>query len=310
MLLNWWFMSCHFIPLVVLTCVWFLCSFQAQLHPTQHSIGSYESSTDESSSDDEEMWEALLDDDEVLLLAGLRDYAMHLDKYCNRRSYKKPKMTGLEWVQENLADSTCCYKMFRMRRTHFYQLHDLLVQSYGLASSTKSTSIEALGMFLWMLGAPQSVWQAHNRMARSSGTIHNLFAKVLTCVVKLAEDIIKTTDPQFSTIHPRLLQPRFYPYFNGCIGAIDGTHIKCLVPNSKLVQYMCRKGMTTQNVMAVCDFDMKFTFVLAGWPGSVHDMRVFNDAVTRFGHVFPHPPPGNLVVAYLMLCSSSYIRVP
>ncbi|EEE65781.1 hypothetical protein OsJ_21474 [Oryza sativa Japonica Group] len=41
-----------------------------------------------------------------------------------------------------------------------------------------------------------------------------------------------------------------------------------------------------------CDFDMIFTFVFAGWPGSVHDMRVFNDAMTRYKNVFPHPPPG------------------
>jgi hypothetical protein len=39
-----------------------------------------------------------------------------------------------------------------------------------------------------------------------------------------------------------------------------------------------------------CDFDMFFTFVLAGWPGSVHDMRVFDDAMTTYEDQFPHPP--------------------
>ena len=65
-----------------------------------------------------------------------------------------------------------------------------------------------------------------------------------------------------------------------------------VVPSDKLNQYMSRKGKTTQNVLAICDFDMRFTFVLAGWPGSVHDMRVFNDATTKYSHLFPHPPPG------------------
>ena len=45
-------------------------------------------------------------------------------------------------------------------------------------------------------------------------------------------------------------------------------------------------------MLAVCDFDMRFTFVLAGWPGSIHDMRVFNDAFEKFGDKFPHPPLG------------------
>ena len=87
---------------------------------------------------------------------------------------------------------------------------------------------------------------------------------------------------------------RFYPFFKDCIGAIDGTHIPLVVPTERLVQHMCRKGMTTEKVMAAlaCDFDMIFTFVLAGWPGSVHDMRVFDDAMTKYNHVFPHPSAG------------------
>jgi hypothetical protein len=40
-----------------------------------------------------------------------------------------------------------------------------------------------------------------------------------------------------------------------------------VVPSSRMIQHMCRKGRTIQNVMVVCDFDMRFTFVLAGWPG-------------------------------------------
>jgi hypothetical protein len=47
---------------------------------------------------------------------------------------------------------------------------------------------------------------------------------------------------------------------------------------------------------AACDFDMIFTFVLAGWFGSVHDMRVFDDAMTTYNNVFPHPPIGTHLV--------------
>jgi hypothetical protein len=44
--------------------------------------------------------------------------------------------------------------------------------------------------------------------------------------------------------------------------------------------------------MAVCDFDTRFTFVVAGWLGSVHDMRVFKDAIGKYGDRFPHPREG------------------
>jgi hypothetical protein len=115
---------------------------------------------------------------------------------------------------------------------------------------------------------------------------------MMKCVLKLGDDIIKPRDPEFRRRHPRLSNPRFYPEFKNCIGAIDGSHIPCVVPTDKFVQHMCRKGMTTQNVMAACDFDMFFTFDLVGWPGSVHDMRVFDDAMTTYKDDFPHPPEG------------------
>ena len=42
-----------------------------------------------------------------------------------------------------------------------------------------------------------------------------------------------------------------------------------------------RKIVITQNVMCACDFDMMFTFVYAGWEGTINDACVFLDAFTR-----------------------------
>lgn len=72
----------------------------------------------------------------------------------------------------------------------------------------------------------------------------------------------------------------FLTAFDNCIGALDGTHIPVIVPSSKGPQHMGRYGYSTQKVLVICDFDMMFTFAVAGWPGSmsIHDMRVFNDA--------------------------------
>jgi hypothetical protein len=174
-------------------------------------------------------------EDDDAFFYGMYQYALHIDKHLNRVEYRQPIMTGLEWVQSKPGDSKACYTMFRMSPTMFHSLHDLLVQSYGLKSSSKSTSIEALGMFLWMVGASQCVRQAEDRFERSLGIVSNLFNKVLKCMVKLAADIIKPIDPHFSTMHPRLRNPRFYPYFKDCIGDIDGTHILCVVPSDKFV---------------------------------------------------------------------------
>jgi hypothetical protein len=49
------------------------------------------------------------------------------------------------------------------------------VSNYGLNSTVLMTSIESLGMFLWMLGGPQSVSQVENRFERSTETISRKF---------------------------------------------------------------------------------------------------------------------------------------
>ena len=40
----------------------------------------------------------------------------------------------------------------------------------------------------------------------------------------------------------------------------------------------CRKGCTCFNVLAACDGDKKFFYVLPGWEGSASDARVFNES--------------------------------
>lgn len=182
----------------------------------------------------------------------------------------------------------------------FERLHSLL-QSYGLKSSKKMSSVEALAMFLWIIGAPPSVRQANNRFERSTETISRNFKKVLHILFRFSADIIKPRDPEFSTVHPRLQAHSFSPYFNNCIGAIDGTHVPVVVPASKFLQHVGRHGSSSQNVLAICDFDMRFTFVVAGWPESVHDMRVFNDA-TSF-------PIHHLVMTHVVSLISIMLRV-
>lgn len=51
------------------------------------------------------------------------------------------------------------------------------------------------------------------------------------------------------------------------------------MPPEDQVPFLGRKKIPTQNVMAVCDFSMKFTYAYAGWEGSAHDTQVFYAAL-------------------------------
>jgi hypothetical protein len=48
-------------------------------------------------------------------------------------------------------------------------------------------------------------------------------------------------------------------------------------------------GYSTQNVMVVCDFDLRFTSIVAGWPGSFHDTRILKDTLLKFEENFSSP---------------------
>lgn len=65
------------------------------------------------------------------------------------------------------------------------------------------------------------------------------------------------------------------------MGAIDGTHIHAKVPAKIQAAFRGRKHYPTQNVLAAVDFDLKFTYVLAGWEGSAHDATILADALDR-----------------------------
>jgi hypothetical protein len=146
-------------------------------------------------------------------------------------------------------------------------------------------------MFLWIVRGPESFAQAKNRFTQSLWTVHTKFHEVLKCLCKLAKDNVTPRDPTFSTERERMREYRFWPHFKDAIGAIDGSHIQVVVPLDETISHTCRHGYTSQNVLAICDFDMRFIFAVAGWPGSAHDSRILTHALTNLSS-FLVPPKG------------------
>ncbi|KAF5953424.1 hypothetical protein HYC85_006280 [Camellia sinensis] len=76
-----------------------------------------------------------------------------------------------------------------------------------------------------------------------------------------------------------------------CIGALDETHVMARVSQEYATSYYGRKGVPTQNIIVVCDFNLCFTFVSADWDGSMHDSQVLHYVTTEPKHRFSHPAP-------------------
>ncbi|KAK5846972.1 hypothetical protein PVK06_003273 [Gossypium arboreum] len=118
-----------------------------------------------------------------------------------------------------------------------------------------------------------------SRYYRSTETIHRYFRVVLRAILKLYKLVIRLPDE--STPSEIRNNPMFYPYFKDCIGALDGTHVCASVQLNIQRRFRSRKGGTTQNVFAAITFDLKFSYVLAGWESSAHDSRILSDALSR-----------------------------
>ncbi|CAN0915464.1 hypothetical protein LINGRAHAP2_LOCUS29146 [Linum grandiflorum] len=138
---------------------------------------------------------------------------------------------------------------------------------------------------------------AHSNNARdnaedfqhSTATISEYFSIVLNAVNRFAKLVIVPSN--LYDVPPQILHnPRFNPYFNDCIGAINGVHIDTVIPTAQQTPFRGRKITTTQNVMCICSFDMRFTYVMAGWEGTTNDARVLSETASNPNNKFPMPP--------------------
>ena len=80
------------------------------------------------------------------------------------------------------------------------------------------------------------------------------------------------TVAEVENLTQRFLEHHGFPQ---CIGAIDGTHIAIRQPNQNYADCINRKGFTSVNVRALCDYRYCFLDVVMRWPGSVHGSRIF-----------------------------------
>jgi len=91
-----------------------------------------------------------------------------------------------------------------------------------------------------------------------------------------------------------------------CLGALDGTHVHITAPSSDKAKYRNRKGVTSQNVLVACTFDMRICFVLSGWEGSASDGTIFDDARTHGLSI----PPNKFYLADAGFALSDALLVP
>ena len=78
--------------------------------------------------------------------------------------------------------------------------------------------------------------------------------------------------------------------FPQAAGAIDGSHIPIKKPLESASDYYNRKGFYSVIIQALVDHKGRFMDICVGWPGKVHDTRVFANLTLYMkgtnGHLF------------------------
>jgi hypothetical protein len=240
-------------------------------------------------SESEEFWK--------LVSSAAQITKVYVDMYIEKNPARTSILSGMGWLLETFRAPGECHRQLRMSKEIFLDLHDLLVASYGLKPSMHISTYEMLAIFLFICGGNESNWRAQNRFKHSGETISRKFSEVLDSLMAMGHDFIRPKDPNFRAIHRRIRDDRrAYPHFKNCIGALDGTHIRVSLSPEQQVRYIGKTGIPTQNVLAICDFNMCFTYVSTGQPGAMHDTSVLYNAIGVDKEFFPHPPQGNTIV--------------
>ncbi|XP_066324607.1 uncharacterized protein [Miscanthus floridulus] len=185
-----------------------------------------------------------------------------------------PKMSRRQWMQLKLQNEQKCKENLRMSPDAFLHLHNILLE-YGLKGTQQTGSIETLGLYVWTCAHNEAARRSRDRFERSLDTVSRKLTHVAEVICRWVDSILVLTDRSYDRVHAQFLT--YAPFFDGCIGALDGTHIKVSVNKEAKRDYINRKGDVTINVCDIVDKDMRFTFVGAGMVGSVHDMAVLRE---------------------------------
>ncbi|KAG8363101.1 hypothetical protein BUALT_BualtUnG0004500 [Buddleja alternifolia] len=230
-----------------------------------------------------------IEEDVMMMFLMLFCFEEYERLYLLKTPCRNSKMSGHAYVMELMnANPTRCYDMFRMKPDVFITFNNTLMENCGLKHSRYLSAYEQVAIFLHIIAHGITSRVAAEKFQHSGETISKVFHRVLKAICKLGVEII--APPNFDEVPPEILHnPKYYPFFKDCIGAIDGTHIEACIPIPQQIPYRGKKVEPTQNVIAACSFDLCFTFVMCGWEGTANDSRIFFECITNPENKFPMP---------------------
>jgi hypothetical protein len=234
-----------------------------------------ETERDEFSDEEEELEEQ--ENVEATLLGFL---ALSEQRYLVPRVYNVAK--SFEWREKILPayDEERFKKLFRMSRHSFSLLADRIRNDGAFISrgNKEQAPVELqLAVFLRRLGTMEDIFSICSHFGIAEGTVILYSKRVMKALRHLQSELVKwPRGERRKEVHEGFQKLLGIP---NIIGAIDGTHIILAnAPKNDPETFFNRKKQYSVQCQAIVDADGIFTDFLVGWPGSVHDARVYQNS--------------------------------
>ena len=132
-------------------------------------------------------------------------------------------------------------------------------------------------VFLWYAANKESLRSISGRFNITESAVHKTLRRVMDAIIEkmMKELICWPTGSRIKAISDAFAAMKG---LEDAIGAIDGSHIPISGRGKFKENYLNRKKFESVILQAVCDPQLLFTDCYTGWPGSVHDARVFSNS--------------------------------
>jgi hypothetical protein len=170
---------------------------------------------------------------------------------------------------------------YRMTKQNFWELHDLIKDhdifkrtGPGRQQGPPAYQLLVLLKYLGSQGIAASNLSMASYFRIGRGTAETFRRRALIAVLSLESRAYLWPDENERKEMSRRIKA--YYHFPNCVGMIDGTLLPLeFKPSLYGENYYSRKKVYAIQMLVVCDDNARITYYHCGWPGSVHDNRVW-----------------------------------
>jgi DDE superfamily endonuclease len=214
------------------------------------------------------------------------DSRRYLSSRCRYRKRTTRFHTYLDTDHDDCLDDTEFLHHFRVSRGSFWELVSLLEghpaflrrssDSRGAPPKPASHQLLVLLKYYGCQGNQASSRTLSAFFGVASGVIDDCRNNALDALLSLEERTYIWPDAEERRIIASRIQQKYK--FPHCVGLIDGTLLPLASrPLLHGENYLSRKRFYAIVMLVVCDDNSRITYYHVGWPGSVHDNRVWRN---------------------------------